>query len=1234
MGTVLEARGRTTQSTAAQRRRWRSWRSALEPDRLVPVGLALAVALLALAMVYPTRSAGFAEVRRALARGEIVNLNAVRRPDQLEPILSGVLPDAPERAFVAGEMFRQLPAGGTGRQLENVGALAALRVPAEAVAGRADLPGLSARAAAAIGAVTGPTGGAVEIGRSDASAHAAAVKDDRNQAPARAPAGKVTIGLFTSEQFQALKPLLVVRDGGRFRAALLVHVLVFVVAFAFMHLGLYATGKTGDRWLLPIALVLTGIGFAMLVSLRDPLRDQMLFTHFAEGVLFGGVAMVLCAIPSYERTVLRRLAFVPLLGALALSLALVVLGRGPTGSDAKVNLFGTQPMELIRLLLALFLAGYFSSKWALLRELDERPLGDAWYLRALKLPRLHHVLPVAIGVALSVLFYFVQRDLGPALLLLGLFLSLYAVTRREVGLALVGLAAVSGAFAFSYVIGFPHTVSLRTAMWLDPWENGLSHGDQIAHGLWAFASGGLSGTGLGLGAPSVVPAAHTDLILASVGEELGFVGLLACFTLFALLVVRGFRIARCAPEAYTMFLALGLTLGLALQTLLIAGGVAGIWPLSGVVTPFLSYGRSAQILHFATLGILWSLAASGIPMRGMGPAALDAVMSPPRLPLAGLRSAAARPILGLGTPAPPPTALGLAFDRPRGILLAVIGAIGVAVVLKLAWIQVVRADSSFARGSLALQADGELRFAYNPRLRMVAASIPRGNVLDRNGVLLATSRWTDLTARRDALKQLGIDIDHACVATDERHYPFGGVTFHVLGDLVTRKNWGASNTAYVERSHDAFMSGYDDHARVVTIHDPRASEPRRVVRRDLSQLVPLWRHRHQPRHPGVRALLNRDRDVTLTIDVRLQARVATLLREELAAAGLARGSVVVLDPANGDLLACVSLPAPEGPLRGSEARFASVEPMSGQDARPVVSTRVDARPASSDSAEATPDPAASPFMDRARFGLYPPGSTFKLVTAAAALTADPELGRARFVCRKLPGGRAGAVVGGRLVRDDVGDEAHGSIGMEEAMVASCNAYFAQLGQAVGWPALRDMGRTFGISTGDPQDDDGQRAHAIESAYGQAQLVATPVTMARVAATMAAGGRLPSPHVVLKPAPAVAETAVVGPGTASAVARMMRGVVERGTARRIAATQPAVAGKTGTAQIETGAPHAWFIGYAPYGPVAASSRNDGSNAPRGRRIAFSILIENGGYGGARATELAGRIVAEARRLGII
>jgi len=100
-------------------------------------------------------------------------------------------------------------------------------------------------------------------------------------------------------------------------------------------------------------------------------------------------------------------------------------------------------------------------------------------------------------------------------------------------------------------------------------------------------------------------------------------------------------------------------------------------------------------------------------------------------------------------------------------------------------------------------------------------------------------------------------------------------------------------------------------------------------------------------------------------------------------------------------------------------------------------------------------------MDRARFGLYPPGSTFKLVTAAAALSQDRGPRDARATLPFAAGGRSGTVVDGRLVRDDEGHTAHGTIGMEDAMIVSCNAYYAQLGRAVGWPALREMGRRFG-----------------------------------------------------------------------------------------------------------------------------------------------------------------------------
>src|SRR3984885_14268256 len=143
--------------------------------------------------------------------------------------------------------------------------------------------------------------------------------------------------------------------------------------------------------------------------------------------------------------------------------------------------------------------------------------------------------------------------------------------------------------------------------WSPPWDNSIRGGEQIAHSLWGFATGGAFGTGLGLGDPQFMPAAHTDLILAALGEEWGFLGVLAVLVLYAGLVWFGIRVALRAGSDYNFFLALGLTLAFALQILLIAGGVLALVPLSGVVVPFLSYGRTGLITNFAIIGILFSL---------------------------------------------------------------------------------------------------------------------------------------------------------------------------------------------------------------------------------------------------------------------------------------------------------------------------------------------------------------------------------------------------------------------------------------------------------------------------------------------------------------------------------------------------------------------------------------------------------------------------------------------------
>ena len=130
-----------------------------------------------------------------------------------------------------------------------------------------------------------------------------------------------------------------------------------------------------------------------------------------------------------------------------------------------------------------------------------------------------------MGVVLSLAFFFLQKDLGPALLIACMFLAMYAVARDRYLFAAAGLLLILSGFASGYYLHFPSNVAGRVSMWLSPWDNSVRGGEQLAHALWGFSSGGLFGTGLGLGDPQLMPAAHTDLILAALGEEWGFLGL-------------------------------------------------------------------------------------------------------------------------------------------------------------------------------------------------------------------------------------------------------------------------------------------------------------------------------------------------------------------------------------------------------------------------------------------------------------------------------------------------------------------------------------------------------------------------------------------------------------------------------------------------------------------------------------------------------------------------------------
>src|SRR5579863_2031566 len=683
-----------TRSTVAERRVVPVVTRAGRGAELLWLAIAATIVCGVWALVYT------AKVRRSTTPAPSVNLSEVDGSEKLLPVLA-VLQSPVDRDFAAKQIFDIL--ADRDGVLPNTGAIARIRVPKADLIGNNQVEELGKRARDAKG---------------------------------------ISISLFTPAEFAQIKPQIAVRGIGVFRRDFLIWAGAILAAFLLTHIVWVIRGFSGPWTFLPLLLILTGIGYALMIGLRDPLRDTLIFVPFAQGVAGGCIVMLIASLMDWEAAT-AAYSFVPLLGAIALSLALIFLGSGPAGSDARVNLGLFQPVEAIKILLVFFLAGYFAKRWPLLRELREKRFIVARMIPGIEMPRLQYALPVIIGVAVALVFFYLQKDLGPALVFACVFLTLYSIARNRVTLAATGMAVLLGGFLTGYFLGIPQTVHDRVSMFLSPWSNTVRGGDQVAHSLWAMASGGSLGSGPGLGESDVIPAGYTDLIVSVLGEDLGFVGFLSVYLIYGLLIWLGLRIARRARSDYAFFLSLGLTLLVSAELLLISAGILDLFPLSGVATPFLSYGRTAMLGNFGIAGILLALGGE------------------PRKP--GNRTEALAPLLP-----------GLRWVE---IVLAMLA---VAVVGKAAWIQLGQGDAIVGQGTLVLQADGGRRYVYNPRLIDAARTLQRGTIYDRAGLPLATSSWDELERHRADYKALGIDIEKACSRAEVRCYPLGALTFHLL----------------------------------------------------------------------------------------------------------------------------------------------------------------------------------------------------------------------------------------------------------------------------------------------------------------------------------------------------------------------------------------------------------------------------------------------------------------------
>jgi peptidoglycan glycosyltransferase len=394
-------------------------------------------------------------------------------------------------------------------------------------------------------------------------------------------------------------------QGGWLDAQVAVTFTVFAAGFGAVNLALRRWAPTASPYLFPLAAFLTAIGFTEIYRIDPDLATVQRWSLLVAG---GVSSVLLFALRDQGVEALRRYRYLFLAAAVGL-LMLPLLptdwtflrGAEVNGSRLWVRLevagrvLSFQPGEVAKLLLVVFLASYLGDRH-LAMATTRRSIGR------LRLPEPRQLFPVlvAAGAAFAVLVY--QRDLGASLLLFALFVGMmYAATGRAAYLAVGGTLVAAGGVA-AYRL-FDH-VQVRVFSWLHPFDDFTGAGYQIAQAMFALGSGSLTGSGIGLGSPYLIPAAATDFVFAAVGEEMGLAGSIAVLTGFALLVAIGFGIALRARDVFRKFLAAGLTLVLGVQAILIVAGVLRLFPVTGITLPFMSYGGSSLLANMILVTLL------------------------------------------------------------------------------------------------------------------------------------------------------------------------------------------------------------------------------------------------------------------------------------------------------------------------------------------------------------------------------------------------------------------------------------------------------------------------------------------------------------------------------------------------------------------------------------------------------------------------------------------------------
>ncbi|MEU6815680.1 FtsW/RodA/SpoVE family cell cycle protein [Streptomyces sp. NPDC046860] len=382
------------------------------------------------------------------------------------------------------------------------------------------------------------------------------------------------------------------------------------------HLAVRKFAPYADPLMLPLATLLNGLGLVAIWRLDQSKRLQAMHaagdkaTNQLIYTALGIALFVIVLIFLKDHRTLQRYTYISMVVALFLLLLPLVPGLGADVYGAKiwiqVGSFTIQPGEFAKIVLAVFFAGYLMVKRDALALASRRFMG-------IYLPRGRDLGPILVVWAISILILVFETDLGTSLLFFGMFvIMLYVATERTSWIVFGLLMSAAGAVG---VASFEPHVQTRVQAWLDPMgefaasrsgvSDGVLHSEQAMQALWAFGSGGTLGTGWGQGHSELIGfAANSDFILATYGEELGLAGIMAILLIYGLIAERGVRTALAARDPFGKLLAIGLSGAFALQVFVVAGGVMGLIPLTGMTMPFLAYGGSSVIANWALIGVL------------------------------------------------------------------------------------------------------------------------------------------------------------------------------------------------------------------------------------------------------------------------------------------------------------------------------------------------------------------------------------------------------------------------------------------------------------------------------------------------------------------------------------------------------------------------------------------------------------------------------------------------------